>query len=122
MKRSKKTAASVEQHDRNDALLKTRFEATIYPGRNAETDNWANDLDVDRVPDAEGRVRAFITVADLVRLLDRGLEVRLYRAHPYGPLDPSLITTDEAFKSWLNEKISTIKANRGPKPFIEPDN
>ena len=122
MKRSKKAAARVEQHDRNDALLKTRFEATIYPGRNAETDNWANDLNVDRVADAEGQVRAFITVEDLVRLLDRGFEVRLYRAHPHGPLDPSLITTDEAFKSWLNQKISTIKTNPGPKPFIEPDN
>jgi hypothetical protein len=122
MKRSKKAAASMEQHDRKDALLKTRFEATIYPGRNAETDNWANDLDVDRVPDAEGRVRAFITVEDLVRLLERGLEVRLYRAHPYGPLDPSLITKDKAFKSWLNQKIKIIKANPGPKPFIEPDN
>jgi hypothetical protein len=122
MKKPKKVDAEKERRDRNDALLKMRFEATIYPGAHAKTENWAADLDVDRVPDAEGRVRALITVEDLARLLDRGLEVRLYRAHAYGPLDPSLITTDKAFKSWLNKKIKTLKAKPSPKPFVEPEN
>jgi len=118
MKRSKKAAA--ERQDRSAALLKMRFQATIYPGRNAKTKNWADDLDVDRVPDAEGGVRALITVEDLVRLLKRGLEVRLYRAHAYEPLDPGLIATDKEFKSWLDEGISILKAKPGPKPFVEP--
>ena len=68
--------------------LEVTFEATIYPGRKAKTKQWADDLDVDRVPDVKGRVRALITVEDCVRLLDRGLEIRLYRAHPHEPLDP----------------------------------
>jgi hypothetical protein len=119
MKRSKKVDAQKRQ-DRSAALLKMRFQATIYPGRKAKTKNWADDLDVDRVPDAEGRVRALITVEDLVRLLERGLEVRLYRAHAYEPLDPALIATDKEFKSWLDERISTLKAKPGPKPFVEP--
>jgi hypothetical protein len=119
MKRSKKADAE-ERRDRNAALLKMRFEATIYPGRKAKTKDWADDLDVDRVPDSRGRVRALITVDDLVRLLDQGLEVRLYRAHAYEPLDPALIVTDKSFKRWLDEQVGTLKANPGPKPFLEP--
>ena len=119
MKRSKKTDAE-ESQDRNAALFKMRFEATIYPGRKAKKKDWADDLEVDRVPDARGRVRALITVEDLVRLLDRGLEVRLYRAHAYEPLDPSLIMTEESFKRWLDEQVNNLKANPGPKPFVEP--
>src|SRR6266508_2893562 len=119
MKRSKKADAE-ERLERNAALLKMRFEATIYPGRKAKTKDWADDLDVDRVPDTKGRVRALITVEDLVRLLDQGLEVRLYRAHAYEPLDPALIVTDSSFERWLEEQVSTLKANPGPKPFIEP--
>jgi hypothetical protein len=119
MKQSKKADAE-ELHERNAALLKMRFEATIYAGRKTKTKDWADDLDVDRVPDAKGQVRALITVEDLVRLLDRGLEVRLYRAHPYGPLDPSLIVPENAFKSWLDEQVSALKAKPGPTPFTNP--
>ena len=119
MKRSKK-ADTDERQERNARLLKMQFEATIYPGRKAKTKDWANDLDVDRVPDARGRVRALITVEDLVRLLDQGLEVRLYRAHSYGPLDPALIVTEESFKRWLDEQVNALKVKPGPKPFIKP--
>lgn len=119
MKRSKKGDAQ-ERGNQNSALLKMRFEATIYPGRKAKTKDWADDLAVDRVPDTKGRVRALITVEDLVRLLGQGLEVRLYRAHAYEPLDPALIVTDKSFKRWLDEQVSTLKANPGPKPFLEP--
>lgn len=96
-----------------------RFEATIYPGRKAETKNWADDLNVDRVPDHEGQVRALLSVDDVVRLLEQGLEVRLTRVHAPGPLDPSLVATDESFQRWLDEKIKALKATP-PKPFIEP--
>jgi hypothetical protein len=120
MKRSKKTDAE-ERQDRDAALLKMRFGATIYPGRKAKTKNWADDLDVDRVPDASGRVRALITIEDLVRLLDQGLEVRLYRAYTSEPLDPALIMKDRLFNSWLEEQVNTLKANPGPKPYIKPD-
>ena len=97
-----------------------RFEAAIFPGRKAKTKEWADDLDVDRVPDAKGRVRALISVEDCVRLLNRGLEVRLYRVHPHEPLDPALIVTDESFRQWLDQQVGTLKTNPGPKPFIKP--
>ena len=118
MKQSKKTDET-RSSDRGAALL-MRLEAAIYPGRKAKTKEWADDLDVDRVPDAKGRVRALITVEDCVRLLDRGLEVRLYRAHPHGPLDQSLIVTEKSFRQWLDKQVSTLKNNPGPKPFVEP--
>jgi hypothetical protein len=119
MKRSKKADAE-ESRDHHAALLKMRVEATIYRGRKAKTKEWADDLDVDRVPDTKGRIRALITVEDLARLLDQGLEVRLYRAHASGPLDPALIVTDRSFRRWLDEHVSILKANPGPKPFLEP--
>jgi hypothetical protein len=108
-----------EAQDTNAALLNMRFEATIYPGRKAETKNWADDLNVDRVPDHEGEVRALLTLNDVVRLLEQGLEVRLYRAHAPGPLDPALVMSDESFQRWLDEKVNALKATP-PKPFIEP--
>jgi hypothetical protein len=119
MKRSNK-AETKEPQESNAALLKLRFEAAIYPGRKAETKDWADDLNVDRVPDTRGEVRALLTVADLVRLLEQGLEVRLFRAHASEPLDPALIVTDTSFKHWLDERVNTLKAKPRPKPFIEP--
>lgn len=118
MKRSKKAKAA-QPEDRNAALLKIRFEATIYPGRKAKSEVWADDLDVDRVPDSKGRIRALITVEDLVRLLDQGLEVRLFRAHASEPLDPALIVPDSVFKRWLDERVNNLKSKPSPKPFIE---
>jgi hypothetical protein len=120
-KRSKKTDKT-KSRDRSAALLKMRLEATIHPGRKAKTKEWADDLDVDRgcIHDTKGRVRALITVEDCVRLLDRGLEIRLYRAHPNEPLDRALIVTDKSFRHWLDKQVGTLKTNPGPKPFVEP--
>ena len=71
MKRSKKPDKTKSRY-RTAALLKMRLEATVYTGHKAKTKQWADDLDVDRVPDAKGRVRALVTVEDCVRLLDQG--------------------------------------------------
>src|SRR6266700_866382 len=119
MKRSKK-ADKTKSRYRTAALLKMRLEAAIYPGRKARTKEWADDLDVDRGRDEKGRVRALVTVEDCVRLLDRGLEVRLYWAHPHEPLDRTLIVTDKSFRQWLDKQVRTLKTNPGPKPFVEP--
>ena len=108
-----------EGQEGNAALLGMRFDATIYPGRKTET-NWADALDVDRVPSHEGEIRALLSVEDLVRLLEQGLEVRLSRVHASGPLDPALIEPDESFQRWLDEKVNRLKATPAPKPFIEP--
>jgi hypothetical protein len=98
-----------------------RFEATIHAGRNARKANWADHLDIDRIPDAKGQVRALVTADDCVRLLDQGLEIRLYRAHPIEPLNPALIETDESVRRWLDEQVSGIKDRSMPKPFVESE-
>lgn len=103
------------------STAKVRFEATIHAGSKARKADWANRLDLDRVPDAKGRIRALITADDCVRLLGQGLEIRLYRAHPVAPLDPALVETDESVRRWLDEQLSGVKDRPMPRPLIEPD-
>lgn len=101
------------------SLVETRFEATIHPGRNSREGDWAIELNIDRVPDNSGRVRALIGFEELVRLLDQGYEVRLYHAHRQGPLDPALVQPDESFQKWLDERLSSTRDLPMPKPFID---
>jgi hypothetical protein len=64
-----------------------------------------DQLDIDRVPDPKGLVRALVTAADLARLLDQGFEVHLHHAHPVQPLNPKQIETDESVRRWLDKKL-----------------
>ena len=81
------------------------FEATIHSERKDVNFDLINQLDIDRVPDPKGLVRALLTADDSVRLLNLGFEVRLHHAHPIRPLDPSLVETDESVRRWLDEKL-----------------
>ncbi len=81
------------------------FEATIHAQRKDVNVELIDHLDIDRVPDPKGLIRALLTADDCVRLLDLGFEVRLHHAHPVRPLAPSLIETDESVRRWLNEKL-----------------
>lgn len=64
------------------------------------------ELDLDRVPDPAGGVRVLVDSSDVSRLMALGLEVRLLRAVPVQPLDPSLIATDDDVESWLSARIT----------------
>lgn len=89
------------------------FEATIHSERKDVNVDLINHLDIDRVPDPKGLVRALLTADDSVRLLNLGFEVRLHHAHPVRPLDPSLVETDESVRRWLDEKLrGLIPANK----------
>lgn len=90
-----------------------RFDATIHPGRRADDPRWMDRLDVDRVPDSRGRVRALLTVADCVRLLEQGFEIRLRHAHPVRPLDPRLIESDESVRRWLEAGVRGLERAGG---------
>ena len=92
-----------------------RFEATIHAGRKVKSADWIDRLDVDRVPDPKGRIRALLTAEDCVRLLDQGFEIRLQHAHPVRPLDPALIETDESVRRWLDERVQGLDRTRGPE-------
>lgn len=87
-----------------------RFEATVHPAEPGvmaleEVGPRVADLDLDRVPDPEDAVRVVVDVAELTRLLEQGFEVRLQRAVPVHPLDPSLVASDADVQAWLDEAV-----------------
>ena len=88
-----------------------RFSATIHASEQTQraVPNWMETLDIDRIPDPTGLIRALLTPADCVRLVNQGFEVRLSEAHPVQPLNPALIETQDSFKSWLDQKLQTFK-------------
>ena len=85
-----------------------RFSATIHP-REKMDPKALEKLDIDRIPDPTGVIRALVTPADCVRLVNQGFEVRLHRAYPVQPLNPKLIEPDDSFKRWLDNRIQNIK-------------
>jgi hypothetical protein len=80
-----------------------RFDATIHPGRGTKDLRLLDDMQLDRMPDRYGRIRALVTAEDCARLLDLGYQVRLHRHHPIEPVDARLIATDESVQGWLDE-------------------
>ena len=85
-----------------------RFSATIHV-RDVTDPSWFERLAIDRVPDPTGAIRALVTPADCVRLVNEGFEVRLDAAYPVQPLNPALIETEDSVQRWLDEKIQTAK-------------
>ena len=105
----KKAQAPSEARSRNDyrdGAPTMRFDATIHAPDKQKASR-IDQLDIDRVPDPKGLIRALVTAADLARLLDQGFEVHLHHAHPVRPLDPKLIETDESVRLSLDKKLGT---------------
>src|SRR5687768_1899802 len=88
-----------------------RFSATIHAREQTEREDphWMEKLNIDRVHDPAGLIRALVTPEDCVQLVNQGFEVRLHNAYPVEPLDPALIETDDSFKRWLDAKMASIK-------------
>ena len=86
-----------------------RFEATVHPGERETPLERVADLGLDRLPDREGGVRVLIDADDATRLLEAGYEVRLVRALPVQPLDPSLVMDDESAQALLDERTRGLK-------------
>ena len=85
-----------------------RFEATVHPAAAdaaAEMSRVA-DLDLDRVPDPEGRIRVLVNAGDVARLLRQGFEVHLHREVPVRPLDARLVADDAEVRTWFDEQVS----------------
>lgn len=83
----------------------TRFEATVHVLTDDADLKRVADLDVDRVPDPEGGVRVLVDPDECARLIDGGFEVRLQRAVPVRPLDPSLVAGDDDVRAWFAERV-----------------
>jgi hypothetical protein len=82
-----------------------RFEATLHPRPGVADVARVDDLDVDRVPDADGEMRVLVDVQDCIRLLDSGFEVRLQSAVPIQPLDSRLVAGEEDTRSWIEQRV-----------------
>lgn len=85
-----------------------RFEATLGPTPRRKAVLAAAELDLDRLPDADGKVKLLLTADDARRLLEQGYEVHLTAAIPVAPLDPKRIMTDEQAKRWLEQQVKGI--------------
>jgi len=124
VKKKSKAASKKSKSGRNQASTlageappTVRFSATIHASEQTQREepNWIEKLDVDRVPDPAGLIRALVTHADCVRLVNQGFEVRLYQVYPVQPLNPALIETEDSFKSWLDQKLQPFKRSRKQK-------
>ncbi len=90
-----------------------RFEATVHPGEEQPSLDQVADLDLDRVPDPEGRVRLIVTSEDAARLVELGYEVRLLWALPVRPLDRALVADDSGTRAWLEDRVRGIERQGG---------
>lgn len=70
-------------------------------------------LDLDRLPDPEGRVRALVSDEDLARLKEAGFGVQVGERIPVAPLDPSLVFTDDDAETWLRRRLDGVSRENG---------
>jgi hypothetical protein len=47
-----------------------------------------------------------------VEVVTAGYEVRVFAAHPIGPLDPALVMDDAAAQAWIGERVAKIRGRR----------
>jgi len=111
---AKKTAGQ------KDTLLKrtsgpsdVRFEATLGPTPYRKALSMAANMDLDRLPDAEGQVRVLLTPDDARRLLDMGVPVHLNKAHPVRPLPRERLMSDDQAQSWLEKRLKGLPKQGG---------
>jgi hypothetical protein len=98
---------------RRTQASEVRFEATLPATPRAKAAEAAALLDLDRLPDAEGKVRLLLTPDDTRRLLERGYEVQLSKAISLAPLDPKLILSDDQARRWLEQQVKGIPKKGG---------
>lgn len=90
-----------------------RFEATLGAAPHAKAVSTAAALDLDRLPDAKGKVKLLVSADDARRLLEQGFEVHLTAAIPVAPLAKDLIMSDAQAKSWLEQQVKGIPRKGG---------
>ena len=73
----------------------------------------AATLDLDRLPDAKGKIKLLVSAEDMQRLLDNGHQVNVTATVPVAPLDEELVLSDREAKRWLNEQVKGIPRKRG---------
>jgi hypothetical protein len=90
-----------------------RFEATLGATPRAKAITAASVLDLDRLPDADGKVRLLITADDARRLLDQGFEVTLKAAVPVAPLAKDRVMSDTQARNWIEDQVKGLPRQGG---------
>jgi hypothetical protein len=90
-----------------------RFEATLGSTPHDKAVLAAAELDLDRLPDADGKVKLLLTADDARRLLEQGYEVHLTAAIRVAPLDQKLVMTDQQATDWLKQQVKRIPKKGG---------
>ena len=93
--------------------LTVRFEATLGTTPHARALAAAAALDLDRLPDANGKVKLLLSTDDARRLLEQGFEVHLTAAVPVAPLAESLVMSDADSATWLEDQVKGIRQKGG---------
>jgi hypothetical protein len=78
----------------------------IPAGNKAKAPRIIEELGLDRLPDARGRIRLLLFPDELRRLVERDQSVLLQAVVPVKPIDKKLVYTDEAFNKMINERLS----------------
>jgi len=86
-----------------------RLEATIHPRRSADLEA-LRGLDV--LPPLDGALHVLMSPSQVAEVVAAGYEVRVFAAHPIGPLDPSLIMDDATAQAWINDRVAKIRSGR----------
>jgi hypothetical protein len=86
-----------------------RLEATIHP-RTSPDPEVLRGLDV--LPPLDEALHVLMSPSQVVEVVMAGYEVRVFAAHPIGPLDPSLIMDDAAAQAWLDNRMAQIRRGR----------
>lgn len=90
-----------------------RFEATLGPTPYGKALLVAAQLDLDRLPDVDGKVKLLLTAEDAQRLLKQGYEVHLTAAIPVAALNPKLIMSDAEAQRRLEQRVKGIAQKGG---------
>lgn len=90
-----------------------RFEATLGATPHPKALAAAAALDLDRLPDANGKVKLLVSPDDARRLLEQGFEVHLTAAVPVAPLAPDLVMSDAEAKNWLDRQVKGVRRKGG---------
>lgn len=90
-----------------------RFEATLGSTPHRKAVLAAAELDLDRLPDADGKVKLLLTADDACRLLEQGYEVHLTAAIPVAPLDRKLVMSDEQASRLLEQRVRDLPKKGG---------
>jgi hypothetical protein len=93
----------------SDNAGEVQLEATIHSGRSADP---AALSGLDVLPRLNGAFHALMSPGQVVEIVAAGYEVRVFAAHPVGPLDPSLIMDDATAQAWIDDRVAQIRGGR----------